>query len=677
MAGFDGPPNFLTRSWQVKDGLPYNGVNAIVQTRDGYIWVGTSAGLARFDGVKFKIFDEGNTPELKTSQIISLFEDAAGTLWIGHETGELTRYQDGRFEDVPIRPRPAWEKPKIWQMGGDKAGDLWLVSGDGLFYRVRDGRNETPQSGGVAQFSAFEQDTHGDLWIARNGLLSTFENGRPMSQPLDQVSLTNSYVQGVCASRDGGLWVASDSRLRKWKNSQWVEDLGVSPWGYGLVTRIIEMRNGWLAVGTIGSGLCLIQPQGETVCLNNTNGLRSNWVRGLMEDREGNLWAGTGASGLVMVRPSSFLTLNPPDHFQGRTVLSVTAGADDALWIASEGAGLYHYQDGQWTNWNAQTGLANPYLWSIAVDSPEQIWVGTWGVGLLAKRDNHFEPAPGWQGVLTSVTALLRRGDGDYWVGTGRGLLRYQAGKISSPVEKVSAPLLDVRAVAEEKNGTVWAGTSGYGLGRLQNGEFRVYRKSDGLASDFVTCLHLDDAGGLWIGTSGGLSRFKDERWFTLKAEQGLPNNVICDIEDDGRGSFWIGSHGGILRVSKQELNRCADGQIASAHFQAYGMGDGLPTPECSGGFQPAGCTTTNGWLYFPTSKGLVAVNPDEVKNNPLPPPVVLEEILVDDQRVSGSTNAAALLKIPPGRHRFEFDYTALSFTAPENVKFKYRLDSN
>ena len=666
-------PTFLTHFWQVEDGLPENGVNAIVQTHDGYIWVATSGGLARFDGVKFKNFDESNTPELKTSQIISLFEDAAGNLWIGHQNGNLTRYKEGRFEAVAIRP--GWNKPRIWRLGSDQADDLWLVSEEGLFFRVKDGQKLSPPAGKVAGFYSFERSVDGRIWIGRNGVLSVLENGRFTPLPFDQVTLTNSYVQGICPSSDGGLWVLSDARLRKWKRNQWVEDLGVCPWQYAAVTRIIEMHNGWLAVGTSDLGLYLIKPHGETVCLNHETGLQSDWVRSLFEDREGNLWVGTGAAGLVMLRPSNFLTLDPPDHCQGRAVLSVAAGSNGDLWMGSDGAGLYRYRDKQWTNWAFKAGVVSPYVWSVSPDAQGRVWLGTWGNGLLVKRGDDFSAAPGWQDVQTSVTALLRRADDDYWVGAGLGLLRYQNGKVTSPFERGQVPFSDVRAIAEETNGTVWAGMNGYGLGCLQNGHVRRYSKSHGLASDFVSCLHLDDEGGLWIGTFGGLNRFKNGRWATIKTEQGLPNNVICDIEDDGRGCFWISTHGGIARVQKEKLNRWADGQIEPVHFQCYDMSDGLPTEECSGGFQPAGCAATNGWLYFPTSKGLVTVNPDEITINPHVPPVILEDVLVDDRRWPGLTNGAALLKIPPGRHRFEFCYTALSFVVPEKVRFKYRLN--
>ena len=268
---------------------------------------------------------------------------------------------------------------------------------------------------------------------------------------------------------------------------------------------------------------------------------------------------------------------------------------------------------------------------------------------------------------------LCDREDG-LWIGTGEGLLRYRAGQASWVLDNRGKQLRDVRAVVEDKDGAIWFGMSSGGLGCWKNGELKRFRRSDGLASDFIQCLHFDDEGALWIGTfGGGLSRLKEGRFAVIGKDQGLPDGVICDIEDDGNGYFWMSSHDGIIRADKAELNRCADGKIKEVHCLTYGISDGLPTLECSDGLQPAGCRTADGRLWFPTSKGLGMVDPQNVITNQFPPPVVIEAVLVDD-RPAKNTAVSPVLQIPPGRHRFEFQYTGLSFIAPEKMQFKYRL---
>ncbi|MGH7950676.1 MAG: two-component regulator propeller domain-containing protein [Limisphaerales bacterium] len=665
-------PNYLIRTWQVENGLPQNEVTAVVQTRDGYLWVSTYNGLARFDGVRFTVFDDNNTPSLRSSRVTSLFEAADGALWIGDESGQVTEFKNGRFETVAFHPN--WSGGKIYGIAADKSGDVWLMNEAGELARARDGLVLKPQTGLVAKVVAMTGSANGTIWIARDGAVSALKQGRLSAVEFDG-AMTNSYVQGIGASRDGGLWVASDERIRKWKNGKWVEDLGTAPWGGSIVTRLVEMKNGDLAVGTSDRGVYLIFPgkAGTTLHFDRASGLPSDWVMSLCEDREGSLWDGTGA-GLALMRPNNIETISPPDQWQGRATLAVCPGRNGALWIGTEGAGLYRFQNGEWTNFNSAQGIRNSYIWSLAEDDRGRLWVGTWGGGLFIQNGGSFDFAPGMQNVTPPMPAILSTRNG-LWVGTTVGLLHYQNGKTTWFDQNN-----DVRAIARDKQGAIWFGTVGNGLARLKNQTIRRFKKADGLSSDFIECLHFADDGTLWIGTfGGGLNRFKNGRFAVINRSQGLPDNVVGDIEPDGLGYFWMSSYRGIIRASEAELNRCADGEIAKVHCLTYGIHDGLPTLECSDGLQPAGCKTADGRLWFPTNKGLVAVNPAGVKINPLPPPVIIEDFLVDGKKFedgkSRRDGSPSSLQIPPGRHRFEFQYTGLSFVAPEKVRFKCRLN--
>ncbi len=666
-------PNYLIRSWQSEAGLPQNKVTAVVQTRDGYLWVGTYSGLARFDGVQFTVFDENNTPAMRSSRVTSLFEAADGTLWIGDESGLVTQYKNGIFQAVPFRA--AWSGGKIYDIASDEAGDIWLLNESGQLARVRDGLVLTPEAGTASKLVDMTRSPNGTIWVARDGRVSALEHGQLRPLDLNGMATNNTYVMGIGASRDGGLWVASDGRIRKWKEGEWTQDLGEAPWLLTALTRLMETRDGILLAGTSEHGLYLIFPgsAARSLHLDHASSFPSDWVISLGEDREGSLWVGTGG-GLVILRPSNIQTISAPDQWQSRAVLSVCPGRGGALWIGTEGAGLYRFQNGTWTNYNSPQGIRNPYIWSLAEDPPGQVWVGTWGGGLFTPSDDRFEFAPGMENVTLPMPALLCAREGGLWIGTAKGLLRYQEGKLTWYVENNGQVLRDVRTVTEDNQGAVWFGMAGGGLACLENKSIRQFRKEDGLSSDFIECLHFNGEGVLWIGTfGGGLCRFKDGRFAVINREQGLPNGVIGDIEEDGRGYFWMSSHGGIIRASQAELNACADGKTNVVHCLTYGINDGLPTLACSEGLQPAGCRTADGRLWFPTSKGLVAVDPQNVQSNPLPPPVVLEEIRVDDRPVTLPTNALPL-QIPPGRHRIEFQYTGLSFMAPEKVRFKYRL---
>jgi signal transduction histidine kinase/ligand-binding sensor domain-containing protein len=668
-------PNYFTRTWQVEQGLPQNKVTAVVQTHDGYLWVGTYNGLARFDGVRFTVFNDNNTPELHSRRITSLFEAADHTLWIGTESGDVAQYIGGHFANVPLHAN--WSGGKIYAISSDDAGDVWVMNETGELLRVRDAQVLTPLAGRTANVVALTRSANGQLWVNREGRVSLLNQGR--LQPVGFGAATPEtypYIQGIAASRDGGLWVACDRKIRKWKDGKWVADLGVAPWGWDVIPDFAETSAGVLAGGTSGEGLWLFfadQTNTPAWQLAHTNGLPSDWVISLWEDHEKNLWCGTGA-GLAVIRPSNLETISPPDEWKSRPVLSVLPTPDGALWVGTEGAGLYRLQNGGWTNFYSDQGIRNPYVWSLAVDGKGKIWAGTWGGGVFVQRDDSFKFAPGLEKFLLPAPALLFAGN-DLWIGTPAGAQRYRDGKLEAFTEIAGQPFGDVRAMAREKSGALWFGTAGSGILCLRDGSFRRFKKSDGLSSDFIECLHFAADGALWIGTfGGGLNRFKDGKFSVVNYAQGLPNGVIGHIESDGRGFFWLSSYGGILRASEQDLNRCADGALAGMTFMSYGVNDGLPTLECSEGLQSGGGKTADGRLWFPTAKGLVAVNPAGVRVNFLPPPVKIEAMRVDDKMFADS-DAAGPLKIPPGRHRIEFEYTGLSFVAPEKVRFKCRLD--
>lgn len=669
------PVNFAVQRWEAETGLPQDTVTAVVQTRDSYLWLGTYSGLARFDGVRFTVFDDSNTAGLASSRVTSLFEADDGTLWIGHEAGGLTQYRDGHFEPVEIKAE--WAGGKIQDLATDAAGDLWVLNANGLVARVRDGLVLVPEVGRTLYSLTMTRSSQGVIWITRGGRVSELKEGKLTPLGFTEMS-NNSSVLGAGASRDGALWIVGDGRIRKWVDARWREDRGVSPWGNQPVFKLVETSKGILVIANAVRGCALILPGNHDAAIpfDRANGFVSDWVISLCEDREGNIWAGTGGGGLAVIRPASFQTVAPPDEWQGRTVLSVCASRDRSLWIGTEGAGLYRLYEGQWTNFAAAAGIQNPYVWSVAEDSRDGLWVGTWSGGLLLRRGDFFDRVDGMDGVVPHMTAILCSERGGLWMGTGNGLLRYEGGKSTwfNHTEKPGEN--DVRSVVEDNDGTVWFGTSGGGLGCLKpDGTLRNYRRADGLASDYIGCLRLEDDGTLWIGTlGGGLTCLKNGRFTIINWKQGLPNGFICHIEDDGRGYYWISSHAGIMRVNKAELNRCADGTVAEIFFRTFGIADGLPTLRASAGLQPAGCKTVDGRLWFSTSRGLVTVNPREVESNALPPPVVIEHLRLDDETIIFKKGVEQPLKIAPGRYRLEFHYTGLSFVGSEKMRFKHRL---
>jgi signal transduction histidine kinase/ligand-binding sensor domain-containing protein len=667
--------------WQVEEGLEQNPVTTVVQTRDGYLWLGTYTGLMRFDGVRVTVFDSASTPGLRNSRVTSLYQDPEGVLWIGHETGEVTAFSGGEFR--PAGRAASWPGGGVEAITTDEAGDLWLLNDTGVLVRMRDGHALQPPGGGSASRKVgLSRERSGKVWIAGNGKVATLVRGEWAPFAFDDASGTN-FFERVVPAQDGGLWVMGGGGLRKWREGRWVMDLGLCPCEGGYVTELMETRSGKLLAGTVRDGLYLLTPGAEPVHFSRTNGLSQDWVRSLCEDHEGNVWIGTGA-GLNALRPRKVQMLNPPDDWQGRAVLSFVVGRAGDAWVGTEGAGLYHRHGNQWTCLTEANGLSNLFVWSVLETRPGELFVGTWGGGLMVKSGDRFEARGDLSRVTAPVVALYEGRKGELWIGTTVGLHCYQGGKLTwfAGKEKLGSP--DVRAIVESPDGALWLGMLGGGLGCWKDGTLKQYRKQDGLSSDFVLALYAEADGTLWIGTSdNGLCRLRDGQFATISSPQGMLASIISQIADDGAGNLWLGSHHGILRVSKADLNRCANGEARTVRCLSYGKAEGLASQKCSGGFQPGVCQTTDGRLWFPTAKGLAIIDPRSFTTNTVPPPVVIEELLVEDQPVRFQAGQAADrptgsrpgVQIPAGKERFEIRYTGLSFAAPDKVRFKYRLE--
>ena len=662
----------LIRVWQTEDGLPQNTVVAITQTRDGYLWVGTLAGLARFDGLHFQVFDAANTPCLRDERIASLYEDTRGTLWIGHESGDVTCYRDGRFESFSKGTHPG---DRVQSFAEDEHGWVWLFRQSGLLERAdRLNSAATSATDGSSRMLSLTRNPAGRIWIRIEGEASELKDG--VVHPIDfGPTLYSSFVRGLGAATDGGLWVVCDQSVRKWADGHWAEIRG--RWGNSDVSLLRELRDGALAIGTMESGLNLMYPDGRTVTFDYNHGAIQNWIRFIYEDREGNLWVAAGSGGLAMIRPIAFGVLNAPDNWQGRTVLSVVPGREGGLWIGTEGAGVYRYWEGEWTHYGEAEGFTNLYIWSLAVDASGRLWAGTWNDGVFRQEEEggRFVRASELEPIGAPVMALRFDLPGhSLWIGTGNGLLQWRDGGKTWHLRNPDGPATTVYAMARDTRDAMWLALDAAGVGRLSGGGLKLFGQNTDPATNSAQCL-LADGDVLWVGTqNGGLTRLKDGRISSISIEQGLVSRAVCHIEDDGLGDLWLSTHHGIVRLTKGELDRCANGESATVAGQTFDRDDGLPTLEYSGGLEAAGCRTGDGLLWFTSNKGLVSVNPAALLLNPLPPPVVVEAMYVDGRmaEVGGASRLAP--RLPPAHQRIEFRFTALSLTAPNKVLFKYRL---
>jgi signal transduction histidine kinase/ligand-binding sensor domain-containing protein len=677
---------FAIETWKTENGLPQDIATALVQTRAGYIWIATYSGVARFDGLRFTVFDSANTPGLCNSRITSLFEDRHGSLWIGHDTGEISNFFDGVFRPVYIRT--GWSGGTISGIGADPLGQVWALSLGGEVLRISDGLVLKPPHEMAADPSLVPQlvtDGQDRLLVVRNGRVAEVTSSELLPVNFQSKSAEPYYAR-IAAARAGGWWVATEGRVRRWADDHWQDDLGAFDNGAGFVVTMMESSSGQVFVGTLQNGIFFHDRRIGWTNLDRTSGLPGDWIRALVEDIEHNIWVGT-SGGLAVLRPRSVVMCDPPDAWLGKTVQAITLATDNAVWAATEGAGLYRLSANGWERFAASAGLSNVFVWSVLQDSRGAVWAGTWGGGLFRWDGTRFAPEFDLAERGEPVTALLESPPGTLWIGTARGLLRLNEGKLLRLSRLGDAAAGDVRALVAGRHGKIWIGTQGSGLGCISAGKLRTFHKEDGLPTEFILSLYEEADETLWIGTlDRGICRFRNGRFDSITTQDGLPSNAIGHIEDDLLGNFWFSSQRGLFRISKRHLNDCAEGQTPNLQPLVFGKAEGLSSEAGSSGFAPSGFRSPDGRLWFPTAKGIAVVNPKAVRRNDVPPAVWIEELFVDGQRAqikqaSARSNQAStatpngVVELMPGQRQLDIAFTGISLTSPDRVQFRYRLE--
>lgn len=649
---------FIRQAWGSAEGLPQNSVTAILQTRDGYLWLGTFGGLIRFDGHAFTIFDPGNTPGLASARIVRLHEDHDGVLWIGTESG-LTRYDAGRF--TTYSTSDGLPHDGVLALMADRRGRLWIGTGgaparrDGTMFERFMVRTD------VELAQAFAETPDGHVWVASGDRLQRFVNG-------DVHAVADSVTGGaesLLLDSRGRLWAGS-TILRRRDAGAFVDvSLGVPRATYGAITAMAEDPDGALWLGTTRGGLFRWR-DGVVDRYTAADGLTDNAIRSLHVDRDGNIWIGTDVGGLNRLkrrRALSYVRAGSSEQSIGPIVGDGAGG----LWIGATCGGLLHFRAPTLRVHEISARL-HGCIWSLHRDADDTLWIGSMGGGLARLRHGQlttFTRADGLPSML--VNAITRARDGTLWVGTDVGLARFD-GRRFTPYTLSDGLQPRVRCIREGRDGTLWIGSAA-GLTRLANGQATTYTTAEGLSHDLVRDVYEDADGILWIGTyGGGLNRFTDGRFTAYRIEDGLHDNAVSRIIEDDRGNLWMSGNKGVYRVARSQLNAFADGRIAHITSVSYGMADGMIIDETNGG-QPAGWRADDGRLWFPTIKGLVGIEP--VTGAPAPPPLFLERTMVQGRPLG----PGAIPALGPGAIDVEFHYTAVDLSAAEKTRFRYRLD--
>lgn len=683
---------FTFRSWQREQGMPQDLVRAVAQTRDGYLWIGTDDGVARFDGVKFVSF--GLPEGLHSGPVRALFGDSHDTLWIGSVGGGLIRWQDGYFTTLTMKD--GLPSDSITALTEDSDGRLWIGTEAGLVLWEKN--HLTPLAAmdkfqGKAITTLFK-DRQGNIWVGVAGTgVFEFQSGK-------FIQLADTATEGLLqdphcllVDKRGRVWIgAGDDFLLCRDGDQWRPYRIQRHLVRSYVDTLAEQPDGTVWAGSAGEGVFQFK-DGKLVTVNASTGLSDNSVNSLFVDRDGNLWVGTDA-GLNLLRQKNLFAFSQAEGLGYGAVEGIAEIAPGLVWVAKPGDGLYRWDGRNFTRLiSANLFVDGPQINSLLVSRDGSCWVA--GVhGLLHFKNPKLTTDKAELFTLAglNIISLCEDRSGSLWVGTSEGeLWRLQNGNLSSQTNFPETH--PITSIVSGVDNQIWIGTEGSGVYSLKNGAFTHLNTANGLLSDLVRTLYLDAQGVLWIGTAGGgLTCYQDGQIRSFTTREGLADNTISQILEDDTGRLWLGSNRGISCVSKRDLQALAAGKISAVYPQVYGRAEGMLSEECTGGFFPAGMKSRSGLLWFSTLKGIVVVDPRLHLVKSSAPVVLLEEVWVDgilntdyhvtnsaaaarDEKIKNQASATGTLRLASGKHRIELRYTGLSFDAPEQIRFRYRLE--
>jgi len=655
-----GSGQYVSRVWRTQDGLPENRIRALAQTPDGYLWVGTSGGLARFDGVRFVVYSRLNVPQMADENIRTLMVARDGSLWIATDGGGLLHLKDGVFRAFAQADGLTNEFVNAAMEVRD--GTVWAATNRGLFRRSGDQFQRIDEALHLQNIAFFGLTELRSGTVLSGGPAGLFEwSGGSLHAVAGQ---SQDQIYMIKEASDGSLWMSTNHGLRT---------IGVSaqdqrrPHTNAMIGAIAEDHEGNLWFGTLGDGLYRNRAGEETVLRTPT--LPNNGITALLEDSEQNLWVGT-SDGLVRLSAPVISVLKNRDGLSDDNISTIYADRHGAMWLTTVTGKIVKYAGGRVSEFHLPVPARELRVRGVLEDRSGAFWFGTDNSGVVRLASGNATRFTTTDGLRNNgFQAFYEDRDGRLWIGTTSGISRWDGTRFQNYYLEDGLSYGWVRTIVEDRNGDILVGTD-RGLNRIHEGRFVADPAFAALRHDRVWSIYPDADGALWIGTRGaGLVRVRDGKAARISTDAGLLSNAIFQLIGDRLGRLWMSGPKGLSAASLADLNAVADGKLPSIAVLTYGAGDGLESAQINGGVQPAGATAADGELWFPSVRGAVHLRPNHPKFD-FHPPVRIESVLVDDQPAPAKSDVV----IGPGRHRVEIQFTACTLRAPERIAFRYRL---
>lgn len=671
------------RTWQTEEGLPNNTVTSLAQTPDGFLWIATPGSLARFDGRQFELLSPSQIASNYHQNVQALLTAHDGSLWMAMSHGPVLQVRTNNAIEILTNGLPDLVIRRIVE-DGDRA--IWLVFPGKELRRIKAGQvqsfsgaNDLPGGGNVLSLAC---DKDGVVWFTRGGYVGQFRSGR--FQRLTE--LKGMAQMQLAGARDGGVWICNGSQLFKFKEGGGVQQIGSFQTARPNLeaTQIFEDRAGGVWIGTTDSGLFYWSAASGFERIETSH----PQILCIMQDDEGNLWAGTGGGGLDRIQLCAVKLEGAADGLPFESLESICEDKSGAMWAVTQNGLLVRRAENKWSLVPTNSVWPGRDAFCVAADNRGAIWVGARNE-LYRLQDGQWKSWQRRDGLIpTRVYALLPAINGDLWVaGTAPdSLQRLHDGQWKN----FSLPQGSgyIRALGEDAAGNIWAGTTRDTLLRIHNSQISNEATNVLRVATSIRGMCARPDGSVWFVCAGGGVAWlgSDGRTGIVTAEQGLPDNYVSQVVADDNGYLWFGSDHGIFKASEQSLEDVAQGKAPRVQCIEYGRNVGLPGLQANFNRWPTTASSRNKLLWMPMSTGLAVIDPRNSGENPGPPRVVMKSVIMDEKVVADYGNILpsqaranllqppAPLQLPPGHSRLEFDWTALNFSAPENVNFRYQL---